>query len=381
MNLEILNMCDSCCGCGACFNTCPVHAIAMNPDQEGFLYPEIDQQKCVQCGKCEKVCPVLSSPRVSQPLQKAYYGWINDEEVRKNSSSGGAFTAIANTALSENGVVFGAVYDPFLKKVVHKCTECDLSAHRKSKYVESDTLKTFSEVRCYLEENRHVVYCGAPCQIAGLKNFLGKACETLTTVDFICHGVPSMKMLNDHMDTLEEKYKSKVVHFDFRPKHKGWSQHYLKVFFCNHQSYTSSYILDHYFKAFFSNVCLRKSCYRCKYAMTHVSDIAIGDFWHVHKYNPGINDEKGISLILINTETGDQVLNKIKEKMTLYDISPEEASYCLKPKNPKVYDMDKRNEFMNYCTEKGFKNAFKKYLSKGRWKDRVKCIIKSILGT
>jgi NAD-dependent dihydropyrimidine dehydrogenase PreA subunit len=222
--IKILEIKDRCTACMTCYNICKVKAIAMLEDDEGFWHPQIDESTCTNCLLCEKICPEINEDdnKITNLIQKAYYGWHNDDNIRERSSSGGAFTAFADYILKNNGVVYGAVYDNEKQMVLHKSTdECSLDAMRKSKYVQSYIGDSFNKVKANLQQGKKIFYVGTPCQIAGLKMFCDD--ENLITCDFICHGVPPMSLLLEDFKLLENKYHDKIINFDFRPKVKSWS--------------------------------------------------------------------------------------------------------------------------------------------------------------
>ena len=217
----MIQLCDTnnCTGCGACFNKCPKHAISMVENEEGFKNPKIDIKLCVECGQCLSVCPQLSTNQLIYP-QKVYAGWISDNTIRRDSASGGAFSALALFVLRKKGLVFGAYMDNrHVVKHIKIDSERDLSLLRDSKYVQSNTLDSFIVAKKYLDENRYVLFTGTSCQIAGLMKFLNKQYNNLITVDIICHGVPSPKVFKDYIDWVKNKHEFSVINkIRFRDK-------------------------------------------------------------------------------------------------------------------------------------------------------------------
>lgn len=328
-----------CCGCHACLNACPKQCIAMHEDNEGFLYPFVDKEKCIDCGLCEKVCPVINQGEPRKPL-KVYAAKNRDEAIRMQSSSGGIFTLIAEKVIAEGGVVFGAKFNKQWE-VIHAYTDNlnGLADFRGSKYVQSIIGNTYSEVLKFLKEGRKVLFSGTPCQIAGLKKFLRKEYENLLTIDVACHGVPSPMIWNIYLNETCSKirgikpdgknsvhsakggeYKSCIEAISFRSKITGWKKFsfMLKPNFFNYdgkntEKKISQKAADNIFmKGFLRNIYLRPSCYACAARFGKSgSDICIGDFWGVENFYPQFDDDKGISLLLVNSQNGLNAYNNI----------------------------------------------------------------------
>ncbi len=363
--IKILKIRDKCTGCMACYNVCPENAITMQENDEGFFFPVIDESICTNCLLCEKVCPELdfASKQKKNLLKKAYYGWHSNDKIRKKSSSGGAFTAFAEKILNDNGVVFGAVYDSDLGIVLHRSTnEIDLGSMRKSKYVQSYIGDSFRKVKALLAEKKKILFVGTPCQVAGLECYIGND-KNLITCDFICHGVPSMKLLKDDLNIWQKKFKDNIVNFDFRPKVKTWTYDFFSIFFQKKGRKNIPWNYDNFFKAFIDNVILRKSCYNCRYsALQHESDFTIADYWGYRRYDEKIFDNKGLSLILVNTNKGYNFLNSIdKKRFTLNPIEWKYADYVFFERNEKNYNINKRNAFFDIYKKYGYKKAMKEF--------------------
>ncbi len=368
MKKKILAITESCTACMACFNICPIDAISMQEDIEGFFYPIIDEEKCTNCLLCDRVCPIIKKNNKVKTnlIKKAYYGWHNNDDIRKKSSSGGIFSAIAELIMDKDGIVFGASYDNSKNMVMHKSTgETSINSLRKSKYVQSYIGNSFRKVKELLDDDRYVFYIGTPCQIDGLQNFLGKKNSKLITCDFICHGVPPMKLLNDDLHLFERKNKSKVIGFDFRPKIKRWSFDYFSIFFDlkkkNRINIPWNY--DRYFKGFISNLILRTSCYSCIYSATqHTSDLTIADYWGYKYYDESIFDNRGLSLILVNTKKGKELFETLNsDDVTLKPIDWEYAEYVFHERNNNNYNREKRDIFFKDYIEFGYRYATKKH--------------------
>ena len=352
-----------CTACGACVSVCNHKAITFIENDEGFNYPVIYKELCVNCGLCEKVCLELITESSSKSnVKDGYYGWHKDETVRLGSSSGGVFTGIADEVIKRGGVVFGAIYDGCSGNVMHVSTrDVDIGLLRKSKYVQSFCGDIFKKVYNELMSGYEVLFSGTPCQIAGLKSYLGKDYKNLITCDFLCHGVPAVKLLKDHLKYLRGKNRHQIKEIDFRPKVRGWSKYDLKIIFENGKVCIRHSENDAFFVAFLNNLSLRNCCYKCKYSdNNNQSDITIGDFWGYRKYNPGINDEKGLSLVVVNTEKGKSYLEAVKQ-LQLYSLDWMFVESVFKKKDNKLYDREKRNQFFSKYISVGWPGTIKHY--------------------
>ena len=304
---------ETCTGCAACLNVCTHSAITMTANAEGFLIPHVDNNKCVECKLCEKVCPVIS------PLQdkgfmnpRAYAVW--SEPDRRVSSSGGAFSAFARYILSQGGVVFGAAFDKNLHCKHIEIQDIDgLAALRGSKYVQSETGDTFARVRNHLRADRKVLFCGTPCQIAGLKNFLRKSYPNLLTLDLICHGVPSDAVFQGYLKKISSRFAADVEGYEFRDR-DGWGKA-PSVSVCG--KFRRIYGVDAlYMEAFNASAIFRKCCYQCPYpSIPRVGDCTLGDFWGIGRYGKPFKHDtmKGVSLVLANTTQGEAALQELKD--------------------------------------------------------------------
>lgn len=349
---------EKCSNCGSCLNICPVNAIYIN--KEGLFYkPTVVSELCINCGMCKTVCP-LENEMHQNKVCAAYWGWSKNPMTRKNSSSGGAFSALAESILSLGGVVFAAVYDEENQVVIASTDEIPLEKMRKSKYVESLTEDSFRKAKKQLDNGRYVLFCGTPCQIAGLTSFLKYDYENLITCDFACGGLPSHGLFQQYLFTLEEKYNAKVKEVDFRPKTYGWSRHAIKIEFENGCKHIKPAVLDPFFGGFIhENVNTRDCCYECKFAQWHQSDIVLADFW---KYGELVGQkipEKGVSLLLINTPKGMKFVPKILEKMYLEELAVSDASYNLRKKIYSEKHMNLRESYLKKAEEKGLQEAAK----------------------
>lgn len=307
-----------CCGCTACQQICPRQCITMQPDEEGFLYPTLKEQDCIHCQKCEMVCPLYHKKYVEKNTT-AYVGYATRNEIREQSSSGGVFSLLAEAILEQNGVVFGAAFDDKFQ-VHHISIESkeELKKLRGSKYVQSRLENTFFETKIFLENDRRVLFSGTACQIAGLKNYLGKEYDSLVTVDILCHGVPSTKVWEVYMKYQENKFASEIKSIYFRDKQYGWKNASLKIKFKNGKEYIMPTKNDIFQKLFLSDICLRESCYQCQFKeIPRVSDFTIGDCWGIENHMPEMDDDLGTSVILIHSNKGEKLLRAIENQMCL----------------------------------------------------------------
>ena len=318
---------DHCFGCAACVSACPLDCIQMRFDQEGFSYPQVDEDVCNTCRKCVRVCPGFNEIKRegSFPQPNYYGGYLENGSIRTHSSSGGLFTAFAEQNLSEGGSVYGAVYDFEQMAVVHRRATCPdtLAPMRTSKYVQSDTSGVFEQVKQDLEAGLPALFTGTPCQVAGLTRYLDAQRDNLLTIDLVCHGVPSPGLFASHFSACEDTLRSPITNINFRTKEKGWGSFlnfYLKVEIDDHSVLTYA-PLDAFYALFLANLSLRPVCYHCKFASTkRVADLTLGDFWGVQKQHPELFDGKGTSLILANTKKGEEALLKLQENLTLKSL-------------------------------------------------------------
>ena len=312
-----------CCGCHACVSICPKSCISMKADEEGFLYPYIDEQACIDCGLCEHICPMINQGEPRKPIE-VYAAKCCDDTIRKQSSSGGIFTVVAEEVIAQGGVVFGARFNEKWE-VIHDWTDKieELSLFRGSKYVQSRIGNTYKEAEQFLKQDRYVLFTGTPCQIAGLKKFLRKEYNNLLTIDVVCHGVPSPLVWQEYLKSaryIDKKTQcslsnpiSAITDIAFRDKTMGWKKFSFRIDYTlpdihkSTDSPTSAskhhlepFYDNLYMKGFLQNIYLRPSCYACKAKSGKSgSDLAIADFWGIEKSYPELDDDKGISALLV----------------------------------------------------------------------------------
>ena len=331
-NKPLPSLCDNknCTGCCACVNACNVGALSITKDEEGFYRPQLDVDKCVRCGLCESSCPVVSSfQRYEENNAKVYAAWHRNSEIRSKSTSGGAFTALAQVVLSKGGVVYGAAYNAEMHiQHIEVSEEADLGKLRLSKYAQSFIGDILKLVRKRLNDGRMVMFVGTPCQIAGLKNFLKKDYENLVLVDFICHGVPSIDLFISYINWLEERL-GKVNHINFRDKRKGWYDSLRVVTVDGGKEKVMRGFNDNYWVGFNDNTTLQESCYNCVVqGFPRCSDITIADFWGIGKTVPFAykNEiEKGVSMIVINNNRVMSLLEDASADLHIVERTLSEA--------------------------------------------------------
>ena len=316
----------NCTGCHACYSICKNGAITMDADKEGFLHPVVDYKKCNKCGECLKVCPLLKKRKLDKS-KNAFAAINKNYNTRLKSSSGGIFTILAESIINNSGVVFGALFDNnFNIKHDYINNINDVHKLQGSKYVQSTIGNSYKSVEKKLKENKLVLFSGTPCQIDGLLSFLKKDYKNLICVDFICHGVPSPLVWKKYLEEKKRKYNSKIHKISFRNKNKGWKDFSIKIIFKNNLEYIKKFRDDAYMKGFLRNLYLRKSCYNCQSkGLNRKSDITLADFWGINNILPNINDDKGVSLVILNNQKGEKLFEKIKEKIYFYKVNINDA--------------------------------------------------------
>ena len=350
---------EECCGCYSCKNICPKECISMEIDNEGFYYPNIDGDKCINCNLCQKVCPTINSLKVDSIQIEAYACKNRDEKERVTSSSGGVFILLCKEVINKGGVVFGASFDKEFN-VIHTSAESfeDCQKFKGSKYVQSSIKNTYKEAKELLEMGRMVLFSGTSCQIKGLNLYLRKNYDNLITVDVICHGVPSPKIFSLYKKDLIKEYNSKIKSIDFRNKTNGWKQFSYKTEFLNNKIYLSSLNENIYMKGFLNNLYLRPSCYKCEAKDgKSKSDISLGDYWGVENIHPDFDDDKGVSLVIVNTKKGNRIIDAILPKL---EFAKTDLAYAIS-KNPCVRTSvrynSKRNKMFKLINNKSIEES------------------------
>lgn len=358
-----INRPETCCGCTSCANACPKTCIEMREDAEGFKYPVIDLHACVDCGRCRTVCPVLRHDGGSAPV-KVLAQKNKDEQIRSESSSGGVFSELAKKFIENGGVVYGCALDENMV-ARHICVSSvkELAGLRSSKYVQSEMGHVMSEIKARLSAGEKVMFSGTPCQTAGLRNFLGRDYDRLFVIDVLCHGVPSPGLFAGYLEALSQQYGGGTpVSVNFRNKRRGWKRLYMEVCFDNGKRHYMYSGYDRYEAMFLNNLSLRPSCYTCKFTKSErFGDITLGDFWGIGKKYPRWDDDKGISVVMLNTEKGTgayaEIAHMFEGKEEAFETAKagQRTFYAPTHKNPD------RDAFYKMYAEKGCKEAMEHY--------------------
>ena len=306
---------EQCTLCGSCYNACPVDAISFKTLYLDFLYPAIDNSRCVGCDRCEKSCPILADkqePESGYPI--AFAARSRDEEARRKSSSGGVFYELASEILSEGGYICGAVFDDhFHVKHIVSNTQKDLYRMMGSKYAQSDMGMCFRQIKTLLDEGKNVLFTGCPCQVAGLRTYIGRKHPNLLLVELICHGIPSDHMLQTYIGMQERKYGARLTRMEFRNKKKGWHNSSVRMEFENGRVHSEPMTFDTYMQGYFRGVTLKESCFSCQFrGFKSGSDLTIGDLWGAEISIPDMDDNNGLSAVIVNSEKGTLFLNRSK---------------------------------------------------------------------
>ncbi len=364
MRIEELK--DTCTACGACISECPEQCIEFVVDEEGFYFPQINKDKCISCFKCERVCQCLSKNSIPYE-RRSYYGFSTDPEIRAKSTSGGVFATLAQQILKENGNVYGSAFDFNEVRLLHKSTdEVPLDALLKSKYIESYMGDTIAKIKRDLNNNRKVLFCGTPCQAAGVRKVID-ADDNLLICDFICHGVPSAEIFRTYM-IKKLKKSERLTALDFRPKDLGWNSKNIRLITTTTTT-TTPYFLDVFYKGFMSdNAFLRRSCYDCQHRSMHSSDITIADFWGYRALDPSLNDGLGLSLIVAHSEKG-KIAVESMEQFELHQMDNQYSDYAFEARDYSGY-LRTRKHFYEVYKNGDLKKAAKKTYMKDyhlRW--------------
>lgn len=369
-----------CCGCGVCHEVCPKNAISMVTDEYGYLYAKIDSTLCIDCGKCKGVCPALKNDCKVEFEKKAYVATSLDESTKK-SASGGMFALFAKKVLAEGGVVFGTeMNESFDVQVIGIESEGELYKLQGSKYVQSNMLPAFKQIKEALK-TRKVLFCGTPCQVSALKNYIGKDNENLILVDLVCHGVPNNQMFKDEIDLLQKKYKGNLSGYSFRDKDYGHNV-IGNLRFKDKETKKALYSFSSpYYTAFLQNDTLRENCFDCKYAnVNRPGDITICDYWGVKNEEADFYTEccdkniVGISGVIVNTQKGEEFFGENTDKLLYKESTIEKiqnSNGCIVHPSPKGKDSDLVKTIYK---ENGWKGVSRFYNKKYRKKRLVRKI-------
>lgn len=387
-NIRLYESLEDCCGCGTCKIACPKHAITMEKDAYGFLYPSIVSELCINCGICKRVCAYQQKKKNSNP-RKVYALSLKNKDILRQSASGGAFSGIAERWIEEDGVVFGAAFisenGEQTAKHCSAMTKKELKRLFGSKYVQSDLEDTFVVAKDYLEKGKKVLYSGTPCQIAGLKAYLGTDYEKLFTIDLVCHGVPSNRMFQEYLRSEATRRGVLIDNLKFRDKDYGWGLNarlYYRAGEKNKSIVLPSYESS-YYELFLKGEIYRPNCYSCPYANEHrPGDLTLGDFWGIEEEHPDylqpvgkLNQSAGISMLMINSEKGETLFRECKSLFWYYPSTFENASRHNEQLNHPSSPGENRDTVLKLYKEKGY-GAVDKWFWKQKRKDKRKESIK-----
>ena len=357
-----------CSGCCACVDICSHDAISLESDIEGFWYPVVDSRKCIGCNLCDKICPELHIGELKKNdfeiPAKTIAAIHKKMNVRWDSTSGGAFSALAEGMYERGGYVSGAIYNPdfSVRNFISDNPE-DLVKLRSSKYLQSNAEGLYRTIKNILDKDRKVLACGTPCQMAALRSYLGKDYENLIIVDFICRGVNSPKVYRKYLDSLERRFGGKVVYVKAKNKELGWRNLTRKIIFDNGRVYYGVHMQDDFRRGYHTNVFCRPSCYTCRYkGFPRMADITVGDFWGIEKIDKNLDNNSGTSMILINSEKGQAYFDSIKDKLEWREVPDNSilagnAALTWPIGKPRI----NREQFFQDLEGLGFEEVTKKY--------------------
>lgn len=383
--INITNKVD-CCGCNACGDICGKHAISFVTDNEGFWYPEVNKELCVDCGLCDKVCPIQNKAnhveRYSEP--NVFAAYTKDEAIRLDSTSGGIHSMLALKMYEKDAYVGGAVYnsDHTCSQIVDNNPE-RLPEIRSSKYLQSNAEGVYKEIRGLLKEGKNVFFCGCPCQIHALYNFLGKEYENLVTCDFICRGVNSPKVFLKYMEMLERQFGSKATEIKFKNKKWGWHNFSMRVNFENDKEYCKDRWHDLFFIGYLqAGNFTRPSCYECHFkGFPQKADITLADFWGIEKIDKTMDQDRGTSLVMVNSDKGQALFDSIKDKVEWRQFTMDDA----RAGNPAMDGSlssakPNREAFFNDLDKLPFEKVAAKHFPLPSWKKKVRRLLSPIKG-
>lgn len=357
--IELIEVKDklNCCGCSSCYSICPSNAIYMILDNEGFCYPKVNLDKCINCGKCEKACPIVNYKKNLSNTLDVYAGFNKNKSELRKSSSGGIFSALAHYFLENNGIVYGASWNENKVNHIRINNLDDLHLLQSSKYIQSNMIDIHKTLKKDLDNGLNVLFTGTPCQIESVYSYLGKNYDNLYTQDIICHGVPSPKLFDKYLSEIDGT--NKIV--NFRYKEKNW-KNYKVLISNNEKQIVNNHYFDPFMRSFIFNYNLRPSCYECKFKKLYrISDITLGDFWGVEMIDKKLMNKMGTSLVFIHNKKGKDLIEKVMNEISLEQISIKDAiafndSYYKSSKSPR-----NRDSFWKDSEIMGFSELVNKY--------------------
>lgn len=368
---------ENCCGCSACYAVCPKQAITMKEDNEGFRYPQVNSTLCVECGLCNKVCPIENHTEEKKFIQQAYLVQNRDERILAESTSGGAYSAIAEYVLEQNGIVFGAMFDEKLE--VHHGwvdSKSELWRFRNSKYVQSDMREAYRCVKDFLHEGRLVLFSGTPCQVEGLYHYLGKRKPAnLLLADVVCRAVPSVRVWRAYRDKIYNgaaysypRFRNKNV-YGYKYSNMTWQD------MDNNITYHEGVESDSYLRAFFSNICDRPSCYSCKFKKRYrISDFTMWDCFNIGDLSADLDNDKGVTNLLLHTENARKIFHELGRKLRSVPIEADVAVSTAREMFHPVPINKNRDKFFQDMDTLGDYAALEKYFHKNMRTNSIKFI-------
>lgn len=357
----------ACTGCAACFAACGFSALEMHPDQEGFLRPHVDRDRCVGCGACEKACPEMRPVGLHAAASTVFACWDRDPERREAATSGGMFMRLADLAMDKGFWVCGAVFGENLsvRHVLTRDVET-IKEMRGSKYVQSDVRDAMKDCLEVFRNGGSVLFSGTPCQVAAIRELAGERyAGKLVTLDVLCHGAPSPRFWRDYLDYRERQVGDVAVGARFRKKTPSWTVYSLELTFeAEHRPQAWCTVEDLYLRAFLGDYISRECCHSCRYVGTkRPGDITLADFWgYISEDKAARNDERGISLVMPNTAIGEQFLSEVSGELVVIEKPLEEAMRGNVPLRRKIEGNAKRSDFWHDYNRGGIEAVKNTYL-------------------
>ena len=344
------------------------------------MYPAVDENSCINCGLCEKVCPVIKPKEKEKCDTDAFAAYCKDKTIRRESSSGGIFSLVATVILNKGGVVYGAAFDESFN-VVHQKIETieNLGKLRGSKYVQSNKLEVFTEIKELLSKETFVLFSGTPCEVNALYKYLGHKDTTyLYTCDFVCHGVPSPKVWKKYLDEKEKEYDAKTEHVFHRDKRHGWKTCSITLLLSSMTKtaeYSNILTFDKYLQTFLRNVSLRPSCYNCKFkGVERVSDITLADFWGIRRVLPAMNNDTGVSLVLVQSEKGKELFGLIKPEIECKEVGLQQVVKINENINVSAKEPQSRKQYFENIDNFAFNELYNSYVRRSNSYEAINLI-------